>query len=155
MAELLEGCPLLDVDPVQMVAASRRVRRYCGWHIAPSITETITLRGSGPWLLPSLHVTAVTSITDRNTATPLAVEFDWRPEGIVEPWSAVYCPRGVDITFTHGFARCPEDVRKVVADMLTTERETQSESVGPWQATYFGPTWKNDLSSYALTSAVA
>jgi len=61
------------------------IRRYCGWHIAPSITETITLDGDGSrhlWL-PSLHVTAVTAVTNGDTVLDVSSDLDWSESGYV------------------------------------------------------------------------
>ena len=43
------------VDP----AAQAAVRAYCGWHIAPSLSETLVLDGTGAraFILPTLHLT--------------------------------------------------------------------------------------------------
>ena len=51
-----------DLGPQWWVrAAQGAVRRYCGWHVAPSITETLRLDGYGGRVLtlPSKHITAI------------------------------------------------------------------------------------------------
>ena len=62
--------PLADLpvgtDEAAWLAACDAVRGYCEWHIAPSVTETLTLDGPGGSVLhlPSAHVTAVASVTN-------------------------------------------------------------------------------------------
>lgn len=70
-------------------AGETAVRRYCGWHIAPPVTETITLDntyGGRLLQLPSLHVGEVSKLEFRRHGQ------DW---GTVPPESYVVSPRGV------------------------------------------------------------
>lgn len=55
-------------------AALARVRRYCGWHVSPVITETITLDGPGGLYLamPTLKVVSINGITEDGTVLDLA-----------------------------------------------------------------------------------
>src|SRR4051812_17931640 len=57
-------------DPTQLLTAAEAVvRAYCGWHIAPSRTDTITTVGifTGSLFLPTLYLTAVVSVTEDGT----------------------------------------------------------------------------------------
>ena len=54
-----------DLGPQWWVrAAQGAVRRHCGWHVAPSVTETLRVDGYGgrTLILPSKHVTAIASV---------------------------------------------------------------------------------------------
>lgn len=107
--------------PVDMwvKAAQATVRRFCGWHIAPSITETVqvTAHGGRRMNLPSGHVTRIMEISFRGRALDPATDIDWSPEGAVmlrrelPDWPDV--PGGVSATITHGWA--VEEVPEVVA----------------------------------------
>lgn len=91
-----------------IAAASALVRRHCGWHVAPSVEETVTVRRAGRLvLLPSLCVTAVSSVTV--DGEPVA-EHDWCPDGRM--WLRPGC-EPVTVTMTHGYAAA-DDVRAVV-----------------------------------------
>ena len=96
--------------------ATAEVRRYCGWHITPTVTEDVTVDGSGHRFvsLPSLHVTAVNSVTEDGTLLD-AGSYEWSEIGQLWrswPWSGHF--RGITANITHGFATTPEDVRAVV-----------------------------------------
>lgn len=100
------------VDADAWAAAVAAVRAFCGWHIAPSVTDTITLDGgwSSVLILPSLHVTAIGAVV--NDGTTIA-DPDWSPAGMVRRsdcgvWSGKY--QGVSVTFTHGYDDLPMDL---------------------------------------------
>lgn len=59
-------------------AALSTVRRYCGWHVTPVVTETMMVDGTGQSdiILPTLYITSITSITDNDTAVDLTI-VDW------------------------------------------------------------------------------
>ena len=86
-------------------AAQASVRAYCGWHIAPSMTQTMTLdsEGGSTLMLPSLHVTDVSSITA--DGEDLADKADWSVDGMIRLRSGRFPDRfrAVQVTFTHGF----------------------------------------------------
>ncbi len=102
-------------------AADALVRGYCGWHVAPSLTETLTVDGSGGCVqpLPTRYLTAVASVTDDGLAVNLADEdVEWSTSGLLwryAPWT--WRPRGVVATITHGYPVVPADVQMVAADL--------------------------------------
>lgn len=113
--------PDLKADQDSALAAAHgAIRRYCGWHVAPSITETLTLNGNGgsTILLPSKHVTAVTEVLiEDQDATTLA---DWGEEGTLELLGRRRFPRrrrSVKVTLTHGY---PSDEVPEIADLIRT-----------------------------------
>lgn len=154
MPELLQGVPLPDLDPTAVLAASARVRNYCGWHIAPEVTETLLLPVTGVRLrLPSLSVATVSAVT----VDGLAVGFDWSPAGdlLLDRLSIRRSLRGLSVTLTHGFATCPEDVRRVVAGLasagVVAQPRLKSSTQGPFAVSYFDNSDPlDDLAAYRL-----
>lgn len=135
-ADLLQGFPIPGVDPQAAAAAAAKVRGLCGWHIAPSVTETVTVPiQAGRLLLPSLHVTAVSSVlVGGQVATSV-----W-----AAPFSVIHLPAWrsgfATVTLTHGYERCPHDVLAVVEQLakggLTVRRISQVQT-GPFNTGYF------------------
>ncbi|MFF1820390.1 hypothetical protein ACFVWG_24000 [Kribbella sp. NPDC058245] len=108
----------MPLTPAEATArAEADVRAYCGWHIAPAKTETLTLDGPGGALLvlPSLRVSSVASVTDNATQLDPA-GFAWSAAGVVRltgrAWTEAL--RGVTVTLTHGYAEMPLDVTAVI-----------------------------------------
>lgn len=111
------GAPF-DEDIIEAAAGS--VRAECGWHIAPSVEQTIAVRtgGSATVLLPSLRVTAVTAVTDRNGAAVNGWEA-WS-NGILEVPSGGF-PDVVEITYTHGYDACPPELLPIIAERAAAQ----------------------------------
>lgn len=96
--------------------ASAAVRLYCGWHIAPSQVDTVTVDGSGATVqgLPTLHLTAVASITEDDTAVDVT-GIEWSAAGFLKRSTAWTCKlRGVTAQITHGYLEVPPEVREIV-----------------------------------------
>ena len=107
--------PPEGVDAEAWAAASAAVRSYCGWHIAPSITETVTVDGSGGsvLLLPTLRLTNLADVV--NDGQPVS-DPEWSVNGLVRgKWTSKF--RGITLTMTHGYDEPPPDVLVIVADM--------------------------------------
>jgi len=144
----------VDVDQL-CVAASARVRAYCGWRIAPSTAEVFTVNGSGTYrqLLPTMFLTAVSSVTDSGTVLDLTV-IDWSTEGWLEwgQYTAAYQrpygypgyfsrrPRGVVASVTHGYTETPDDVKMLVCTMVARQAASPAgvlrEQAGQVSAAY-------------------
>jgi hypothetical protein len=110
------------VDEFAWRAAISAIRGYCGWHIAPSVTEVVTVDGPGRGMLqlPTLHLTAVTSVTNDSEVVDLtSTEFQWNERGALRQrcnyWT--YAWRGVTAEITHGYEDFPQDVLAVARDM--------------------------------------
>ena len=106
-------------DPDALALACAAVRDYCGWHIAPSITQTVTTRGNGQrdLLLPTMYLTDVSAAT--NDGVPVTVT-EWDEVGVVRfpdwpAWSTTM--RGVTVTITHGYDSCPEALAGAIRSM--------------------------------------
>jgi len=127
-----------------LAAAGAAVRAECGWHIAPRVTETLTLDSDGGYLLtlPSLFVVEVTAVTDADDA---ALE-DWSVSslGLLERTGCRLWPKGygkVKVTLTHGLSKAPPDLVAVIVELareLKVSATTPAgvEAIGPFT---FGP----------------
>jgi hypothetical protein len=112
-AELATSLTATEAERLEQAEAL--VRAYCGWHIAPSREETVTLRGvqRAMMFLPSLYVTAIESVTDDGTALTVEDDYIWSVVGVltrVGYWST----GEVEVSFTHGYADPPAEVTAVV-----------------------------------------
>jgi hypothetical protein len=126
------GSPFQETR-VDIAAAS--VRSDAGWHIAPVVTETITVRSYGgrELLLPSRRVVSVASV---GTLT------DWvlQSEGVL--YRHVGWPVGVlEVTFTHGFGSVPVELLPVLAARAAgaarlRDPAVSATSVGQVQVSY-------------------
>lgn len=110
----------LDADETTRLEwASERIRAYCGWHIAPSVTETVTLDADGGRVLalPTLRMTALTSVTLWDgTVLADGVDVTWSHTGLLErlswrPWPSRF--RAVTVTFVHGYDAIPSALEEV------------------------------------------
>ena len=107
------------VDADAWSAAVAKVRSHCRWHIAPSVTETVTVDGSGAPIivLPTLRLTDLISITNDGTAVTSP---EWSTSGMVyrgtcASWSPKF--RSVVAEMTHGFDTWPEDLEAVTVEL--------------------------------------
>ena len=151
-------------DP--QAAALAAVQAYCGWTIAPPEELSLTLDGPGRGVvvLPSLHVTDVTSITEDGTLLDPATDYSWSESGVVRRgpgWRVDAQPRwtnslrGIVVEFISGYGEMPPGVQNVI-DALATGISSaggtlglQSRTVGPFTEQYAGG------ASDALSGAVS
>lgn len=120
------------------------IRAYCGWHIAPASTETITLDGSGASIVqvPTLQLTAVASVAEDGVVLP-STEYEWSADGTLRRlplgrcWTRRY--RAVAVQCTHGFDEVPAELVSVVLDAtsavlaLPAGAGEQPEKMGPFE----------------------
>lgn len=141
--------PLIELPPDAVKAAEAMVRAYCGWHIAPAVTETLTLDGKGGAILvlPSLRVTAITAVV-ADGVTLAAAAYSWSQSGLVErvgaDWPRKF--RSVAVTLTHGYATCPLEVRDFIQQLAENGAATPpltKAQVGQVVVTYSAqsPAW--------------
>lgn len=137
-------------------AACEEVRRYCGWHIAPSQTETVSklpIGSQGILMLPSLYVTDVASVFVDNVVLDPA-GYEWFRQGFIETRSPVYRygwtglvggggPLAT-VTMTHGYTSCPLDVKAVLFDLMETAIETPRGGVESVTAPGYGVTFSTE-----------
>ncbi len=101
-------------------AATAEVRRFCGWHIAPTL-QVVAGRyrcgERGLIMLHSLHVTAVDAVTvDGRQLDPS--EYTWEECGFITRRCPSW-PRDpyALVDFSHGYDECPADVAAVVFEV--------------------------------------
>lgn len=144
MTELADGLVATDED--RLTQAEAAVRDYCGWHIAPPRTDTITVGGSasGKIMLPSLYVTAVTSVTVDGTLATVD-EYLLHREGFISRigWGW-WLGDAITVVFTHGYDVPPPPVTAAVqalAQNLTDNPGRLSrKTTGPFTEVYGLPT---------------
>ena len=142
MAELapadLPDAVLARFDPADDNAAAQRAidtallaaRRYCGWHVSPVRSETITLDGpSGRVLsLPSLNVTAVSALSECGIAADVTKLDVSRRKGTVEKYPYGYWTGrngAISVTMTHGFTEAEAlDWRAAIVALVGSWSET-------------------------------
>lgn len=92
-------------------AASSAIRRYCGWHISPVVTEDVTVDGSGGDIqsLPTLRLLDIISLSeiwnDQLTYIYSLSEIEWSRNGYLRKPSGVWTRRlsGILANIKHGF----------------------------------------------------
>lgn len=115
-------------DPQTVIdQATALVQAYCGWHVAPVLTETITVDSDGGrvLMLPSLHVIDLTSVKiDGEDITG----FVWSEAGYATRYWWPYGPRTVEVTMKHGFAEVP-DVQSIILAVASRAQASPSGAV--------------------------
>jgi len=109
-----------------MQAAQAAVRHHCGWHIAPSVAETLTVDAFGGRVLalPSRHVTALASVTV--LGTDVTADVSWSEAGTLVLTSGLWpdLPGAVKVTLTHGWDA--DEVPDVAAIILAVARRART-----------------------------
>lgn len=131
-------------------AALARIRRYCGWHVSPVRTETLTVDGpdepDGHWghygryghygsgsqylVLKTMHIVNLISITEHDEPTDLAnVKKSADAPGILYkkrcPWACGFS--AIEVELEHGYTAAEaEDFREAVLALV----DRASQSVG-------------------------
>ena len=107
-------------DDTALAYASAWVRAYCGWHIAPSIDDTVTLDtyGGRYLLLPTLHLTELgdVTLTDPDAIVVEPDHLTWSQVGLVALTCGTW-PDGlatVTVDMTHGYDSAPDALAAVV-----------------------------------------
>ncbi|WP_280452254.1 hypothetical protein [Nocardia cyriacigeorgica] len=148
--------PLLSLEAYQALVAGTGIeqarldgvigdiRDYCGWHIAPAATETITLDGTGASIvqIPTLHLSAVASVAENGVVLP-ATDYEWSADGTLRRlplgrcWTNRY--RAIAVQCTHGFDEVPAVLVSVVLDATSAALAVpagageQPEKMGPFE----------------------
>lgn len=132
---------LVDDDRTDMLltAALAAARRYCGWHVTPERSDTLTVDGSGKTLLmlPTMRLTAVTSVTENGVELDLAT-IGWAVRGVMWKTSnlnRMWCPHtdGVTAAVTHGFDDVPDFNMAVITAVDRGSFGAAREVIGPFQ----------------------
>jgi hypothetical protein len=141
----LSGFPGAPFSEALVDAAVGSVRGEVSWHIAPQVTETLTVDGTGgQWLfLPTLYLVDVTAVRDITGDTPTVLD-GWRKRRSGVLYRATGWPfavEGIEVDVVHGHAETPPELLPVIADTARTlqrgGRVTQ-ESLGSRSASLTG-----------------
>lgn len=143
------------VDEGVWEATVADVRGFCGWHVAPEVTETLTVDGPGSGLLvlPTLRLVDVLSITDDGAAL---TDPEWSVTGMVRAYCWTWKFRGVVAEITHGFEQWPADLLAVMAEMASTTASlagVKAVTSGAHQVTFetsLRPSQRDVLGRYQL-----
>ena len=87
--------------------ASRAIRRRCGWHIGPEVTEVLTVDGSGGEYLqlPTMHLVDVVSVAERGRDDVPGDLVEWSATGTLRApygrWTDRF--RGIRANVKHGY----------------------------------------------------
>ena len=98
-------------------ATADTIRRFCGWHIAPEVTETVRLfsEGSNTIILPTLLLKNITSVKVNGREV---TGYTWDPKGILYlgGWPA---PRRspIEVTMSHGYRTVPPALKQAATRM--------------------------------------
>lgn len=136
--------------------AGRAVRRFLGWHVYPSITETadkLRIGSHGIIMLPSRHVTGVECVrihTGHGWHHLNPDDYTWFPAGYIQRkgspcyndgwWPYTYGddqftylpvtqPGLASVTFTHGYTELPADVKGVSFELAEAAMVVRSGAV--------------------------
>lgn len=125
MIDSLEG-----VDPDVLAGVCDAIRQWCGWHIAPIVTDdvlTIDAIGGELLTLPTLRMDEPSVVVDGDER-PIGA-WRWSEIGQLSRsagWPAGF--RSVTVTVTHGISTAPPEVVAVARHMLD---ERAAQTVGP------------------------
>ncbi len=129
MAEYPFTPPPAGVDADRWESAVRSLRDYCGWHIAPVVTEEVILDGPGCGILtlPTQRLVGIENVT--NDGRPVEVaSSDWSRTGIVRgSWTGSF--RGVMAVITHGYEDWPADLLGVLVELATESGQARVSQV--------------------------
>ena len=107
-----------------LAGVSLAIRNYCGWHITPELSDSLTLDGPGGRLLslPTKYLTAITALVENDVVLVDNTDFRWSVDGSVKRlhtrWHDDF--RIIDATITHGYPSAP-DVKSVALAVVTRE----------------------------------
>lgn len=154
MAELASSLVATEAD--RLAQAEALVRSYCGWHIAPSRTEDVTVAASfaTTLTLPTLRLTAVSAVTE--DAVAVTDDFTWTEAGVLtRPWFR-WSSGPVVVSVTHGYDTPPPEVTAVVQAVaqraLDNPGSRPRDQVGPF-AESFSQVGFNQAPALALLDA--
>ena len=101
--------PGASQEQLDIAAAEAAVRAYCGWHVAPVITEDLVLDGSGTstLFLRTLRLLDVTAAEVSGTVLDVT-GLEWSEAGYLRsPGKWPDRLRSVKVTISHGFDDVP------------------------------------------------
>lgn len=155
-AELATTLTVSDAD--RLLEAESTVRDFCGWHIAPSRSETVTFaEPTGRRLfLQSLYVTAVDSVTVDGVTQVADTDYRAHQDGWLErlPVGATWTGDLIEVEFTHGYVVVPPSVTAAVRGLAQAAIDSGGLSrltQGPFTEVYALPSQTlSGLSAYRI-----
>jgi hypothetical protein len=128
------------VDEQAWADVFAEIRSHCGWHIAPEVTETVTVDGPGTSVvvLPTLRLVDVVSITNDGTEV---TDPEWSRAGTVRYYCWTWKYRGVVAEITHGYDEWPADLLALAVDMVADDsgETVAAMTSGPFQVRFESP----------------
>lgn len=128
----LAGFPGAPFTDAVADAAGESVRDEAGWHIAPEVTETLTVWSEGgvALLLPSLRVVSVSEIRDV-TGDTSEVLTGWEDRGSGILYRATGWPvnRRLEVDLVHGHTTVPKALLPVIAHRAQATKITGLSNV--------------------------
>ncbi len=128
--ELLGG---QGVTEAYVNGVSAAIRAYCGWHVTPVATETLTVDGHGGTILdlPTLHLVSVSEVRVQGAVVP---GVEWSTDGTLRgSWPDVW--RSIEVDVIHGFDDATDLVGvavDVLARAVNSELGGRDEQIGPF-----------------------
>lgn len=141
--EDLTGLPGAPFDAEVVTQAGEAIRNACGWHIAPELTETLTVDSAGGtrlYLKTKLltNVTAVRDVT--NGGSTILTGWTFNRLGRLTRRSGWPCDgHTLEVDVVHGYEECPVELLGVgatIARGLGDSRLAKQKSLGSASLTY-------------------
>ena len=122
--------------------AVAQLRADAGWHIAPVVTETLTIASNGGSLLilPTRRIVSLSAVRDVTTGSTAVTGWTRLGGGLWLGYRGF--PAGLlEVDLTHGYETMPADLLPVVADYARRVSDTRdpglaSRTVGPFTESY-------------------
>lgn len=111
-----------------VAAAEEAARRYCSWHIAPVVPQTVRVRAHGERVLrlPTLRLVDVHRVVVGDTVVPLAT-VSWTEDGMLtatgRTWNGV-----VEVDMLHGFD-AGSDVAAIITQVAARAQASPTGAV--------------------------
>jgi len=120
--------------------ASAIIRKLCGWHIWPQVTDTVQIapQGGSLLVLPTLKLASVTSVTVNGEALDMSTVTVWE-HGVIErnpddgDSSFWRCPNywptfgTVSVVFVHGYDTVPPEIKAVCQSLAARWPQSASQ----------------------------
>lgn len=130
--------PEVEQSPEQ--AALAAIRAYCGWHVAPTVRETLTVDVPAGTILqlPTRHVKEVHAVTINGADREVRA---WSINGLVDIGKFSASVGSVKVDLTHGYEweQVPDLVAvygQLAKRAALNAGRVRSQGTGPYQVTY-------------------
>lgn len=124
MPDMVDATAEFDAG-MWLKAAQAAVRAYCGWHVCPQLTHTITVDSYGgrTLLLPTKHIVDVSNVTVNGV--DYTDDVQWSEAGILRLTTGMFPDglRDVEVSLTDGYE--PAAVPQIMALLVTLAKRAQ------------------------------